>query len=178
MNTVNLLDNVEYASFNRRMISSTIDVLIIAIILTPITNLLDFFLYDDKGLAVTIGEFFQARNNTVSSEELWHFLSVHHIIAKYLFVQITLLTVIGLFFVSFWYYKGQTPGKIITKSKIVDAKLGTKPTLKKCIVRFLSYILSTLIICIGFIMVSFTKKRQGLHDVIAGTIVVLDKKGP
>ena len=175
MNTANLLDNVEYASFNRRMISSTIDILIIAIILTPITNLLDFFLYDSKGLSVMIGEFFQTRNNTVSSEELWDFLSTHHIIAKYFFVQIILLIVIGLFFIGFWFYNGQTPGKMITRSKIVDAKLGTKPILRQCIVRFLSYIPSTLILCIGFIMASFTKKKQGLHDMIAGTVVMLDK---
>lgn len=83
MDNKKLLDNFEYALFNRRIFSSTIDVLIVTVILTPITHLLDFFLYNNKGLAVTIGEFSKYRNNTVSSEELWQFLSENHILTKY-----------------------------------------------------------------------------------------------
>lgn len=38
--------------------------------------------------------------------------------------------------------------------------------------RFFSKIVSALILLMGFIMVLFTKKRQGLHDMIAGTYVL------
>ena len=38
--------------------------------------------------------------------------------------------------------------------------------------RNLAKILSGLILCIGFLMVAFTGKKQGLHDMIAGTLVV------
>jgi uncharacterized RDD family membrane protein YckC len=38
--------------------------------------------------------------------------------------------------------------------------------------RYWSKILSVLILGIGFVMVAFTKKKQGLHDKIAGTLVV------
>ena len=41
--------------------------------------------------------------------------------------------------------------------------------------RNLAEILSALILGIGYIMVAFTAKKQGLHDMIAGTLVV--KKG-
>ena len=34
------------------------------------------------------------------------------------------------------------------------------------------YALSSLILCIGYIMAGFTEKKQGLHDMVAGTLVV------
>lgn len=37
--------------------------------------------------------------------------------------------------------------------------------------RYLAKILSAAILCIGFIMVAFTERKQGLHDLIAGTLV-------
>lgn len=39
--------------------------------------------------------------------------------------------------------------------------------------RYWSKILSALILCIGYIMVAFTEKKQGLHDKIAGTLVFI-----
>ena len=38
--------------------------------------------------------------------------------------------------------------------------------------RYLGYIVSTLILCIGFIIIAFDKRKQGLHDRIADTYVV------
>jgi len=175
MKNKQLLDDLNYASFNRRILAGTIDIIVLAIILTPVSHLLDFFLYDGQGLLVMIGDFFKNRDNTVDSEELWQFLSDNHIIAKYFFVQITLFAIIGFFFIGFWLYRGQTPGKVITSCKIVDAKSGNVPTKRQYIIRFFSYIPSTLLLCLGFIIVSFTKKKQGLHDIIADTVVIVDK---
>ena len=38
--------------------------------------------------------------------------------------------------------------------------------------RYFAKILSAIILCIGFIMVAFTDKKRGLHDIIAGTLVI------
>jgi uncharacterized RDD family membrane protein YckC len=38
--------------------------------------------------------------------------------------------------------------------------------------RHFSKIISSLILGIGYLMVAFTQKKQGLHDMIAGTLVV------
>ncbi len=38
--------------------------------------------------------------------------------------------------------------------------------------RYFSKILSALILLIGYIMAAFTEKKQALHDIIAGTLVV------
>jgi|ERR1700728_231978 len=38
--------------------------------------------------------------------------------------------------------------------------------------RFFAKIISSLILFIGYIMIGFTEKKQGLHDMIAGTLVI------
>ena len=38
--------------------------------------------------------------------------------------------------------------------------------------RYFAKILSALILGIGFLMVAFTERKQGLHDMIAGTLVI------
>jgi uncharacterized RDD family membrane protein YckC len=38
--------------------------------------------------------------------------------------------------------------------------------------RYFAKILSALILGIGFLMVAFTQRKQGLHDMLAGTLVV------
>ena len=38
--------------------------------------------------------------------------------------------------------------------------------------RYFGKIISAMILMIGFIMIGFTKKKQGLHDMIAGTLVL------
>ncbi|MGH2683447.1 MAG: RDD family protein [Actinomycetota bacterium] len=38
--------------------------------------------------------------------------------------------------------------------------------------RYFAKILSALILLIGFIMAAFTQRKQGLHDIIVGTLVV------
>jgi uncharacterized RDD family membrane protein YckC len=43
--------------------------------------------------------------------------------------------------------------------------------------RYFAKIPSALILGIGFIMVAFTERKQGLHDMMAGTLVVHGKPG-
>jgi len=38
--------------------------------------------------------------------------------------------------------------------------------------RYFAKYISIMILCIGFIMIAFTEKKQGLHDLIADTLVV------
>ena len=41
--------------------------------------------------------------------------------------------------------------------------------------RYFAKIISALILLIGFFMIGFTEKKQGLHDMIAGTLVVKNR---
>ncbi|MCP5396489.1 MAG: RDD family protein [Sphingomonadaceae bacterium] len=48
---------------------------------------------------------------------------------------------------------------------------GQRISFLKALGRYLAKILSALILLIGFIMVAFTERKQGLHDMLAGTLV-------
>lgn len=47
----------------------------------------------------------------------------------------------------------------------------------KALGRYLGKILSSLILGIGYLMVAFTEKKQGLHDMLAGTLVLIGQPG-
>ena len=54
----------------------------------------------------------------------------------------------------------------------VTGEIGERISFGKANGRYWSKILSTLILGVGFLMVAFTEKKQGLHDKIAGTLVI------
>jgi len=67
--------------------------------------------------------------------------------------------------------KQATLGKMIIGAKVTD-EAGNRISFMRALGRTVAKILSTIILLIGFIMVAFTGKKQGLHDKIAGTVVV------
>jgi uncharacterized RDD family membrane protein YckC len=64
-----------------------------------------------------------------------------------------------------------TVGKLALGLKVTDEN-GNKLDFVKALVRNLCKIISGMILCIGYIMAGFTDKKQGLHDMIAKTLVV------
>ena len=86
------------------------------------------------------------------------------------FVGITLL-IAAIYCVVFWVWRGQTPGKIVANIKVLKED-GTHLALSGAIVRFFGYIVCMLTLGIGFWMLAFDERRQGLHDKIALTVVV------
>jgi len=64
-----------------------------------------------------------------------------------------------------------TLGKIVMGIKVVGEN-GQRIELPKAILRNLSKILSAFILGIGYIMIIFDERKQGLHDKIADTFVV------
>ena len=75
----------------------------------------------------------------------------------------------------FWMYKSATPGKMVVKAIIVDAKTGNAPTIKQSIIRYFGYIVSMIPLCLGLIWVCWDSKKQGWHDKMAGTVVIHPK---
>ncbi|GAB5389883.1 MAG: RDD family protein [Alphaproteobacteria bacterium] len=49
---------------------------------------------------------------------------------------------------------------------------GGPVTMGTLALRYIGYIVSSLLLFIGFIMIAFTDRNRGLHDMIAGTLVV------
>lgn len=77
----------------------------------------------------------------------------------------------GLYQTLFVGWRGQTPGKILLKLKIVRTS-GAEVGYGRAFLRWLGRILSFFLFGVGFLMIAFTKERQGLHDKIARTYVI------
>ncbi len=88
----------------------------------------------------------------------------------FLFSGIYLLYYIG-FELSPW--RG-TPGKKWMKIKVTSIDQG-KANAGKLIIRNLSKFISLILLFGGFIMITFSKRKQGLHDFIGGTLVLFDE---
>ena len=83
-----------------------------------------------------------------------------------------------LFSLLFWFYKSSTPGKMLFRSKIVDARTGGKPSKLQFVGRYFSYFLSLLPLGLGFFWVAWDERKQGWHDKLSGTIVVKPTTDP
>jgi uncharacterized RDD family membrane protein YckC len=64
-----------------------------------------------------------------------------------------------------------TLGKKLVDIKVTDMD-GQRISFLRAIGRYFAKILSAMILFIGFIMAGFTEKKQALHDILAGTLVV------
>lgn len=64
-----------------------------------------------------------------------------------------------------------TLGKRILSLKVTD-EAGNRISFGRATGRFFAKILSSMFFCIGFIMIGFTERKRGLHDMIAGTLVM------
>jgi uncharacterized RDD family membrane protein YckC len=95
-------------------------------------------------------------------------------------------SIISLYFIIFgvaalsgWLYfalmessaKQGTIGKMALGIKVTDLN-GNRISFGRATGRFFGKIISGMILYIGFIMAGFTDKKQAMHDMIAGTLVV------
>ncbi|MDD1681583.1 MAG: RDD family protein, partial [Methanoregula sp.] len=86
---------------------------------------------------------------------------------------IVLIVIPWLYFAGFESSRSQaTPGKLLMHIVVTDMT-GNKPTFARVTLRHFAKFVSALIIFIGFLMIGLTQRRQGLHDRIAGCLVLL-----
>ncbi len=64
-----------------------------------------------------------------------------------------------------------TVGKLALGIRVTDLQ-GRRIGFLRALGRYGAKFISAMILCIGFIMVAFTRRKQGLHDLIAGTLVL------
>lgn len=145
--------DLEYAGFWIRVGAALIDSILLLLIITPL--LIKFY--------------------------GWTYFSADAGSNAYVFVKgpsdfIISYLVPAIISIAFWMTKQATPGKMLLKLKIVDAKTGNPLTLGQSIGRYLGYYVSIIPFCLGLIWVGIDSKKQGWHDKLAGTVVVRSKK--
>ena len=70
-----------------------------------------------------------------------------------------------------WAYGG-TIGQRALGMRVVDAATGRNLGLGRSVLRYIGFIISTIVIYIGLIWVAFDARKQGWHDKIAGSLVI------
>jgi len=144
-----LPDTVQYAGFWRRFAASIIDTIFFSLILLFIHVLF----FGDSGTSIVMVEGIPTiQSNNGIMEQLF-------MIAVTMFMWVKFLG---------------TPGKLILGCHVMDAK--TKQHIKplQALVRYLSYFVSIIPFGLGFFWIAWDKKKQGFHDKIAGTIVLVE----
>jgi len=82
----------------------------------------------------------------------------------------------GTFFLLYLYLpatRGWTPGKKVLGLRIYadPARFGQGLGWSKTLMRLVGHVVCSLTFCLGYLLVAFTSRKQGLHDLIAGTFV-------
>lgn len=158
------MNEVKYAGFWIRFLASFLDTLFLALPVAIVIyflsdgNWFDFSQYQQNIAYAMSGNADKALANQPQTSLKWELL-----------FEMTVLVVTVMFWRRF---KGATPGKKFVHIKIVDAKSFKDLDNKQAITRSFGYIVSTLAFLIGFIMVAYRKDKRGLHDLLAGTVVI------
>jgi len=145
---------LEFAGFWRRLVAALIDLSAVAVICSII--ILVFSPY----------QWFGWGNSDVFNESLLDAL-------PYLIGGNLLSFLVNIaYFVGFWVWRGQTPGKMLLGIKLVQED-GSDVTIGVALLRYLGYIVSIAVVFIGFIWIAFDSRKQGFHDKMAETYVVI-----
>ena len=97
----------------------------------------------------------------------------NHATARFLIGHVIMgLFISAVYFTYFHGAIGQTPGKIMLKLKVTRIT-GRNLSYGDAFLRWIGYIISGVFLYLGFIWAAFDGKKQGWHDKIAGTVVVI-----
>jgi len=156
-------NKIKYAGFGMRMLASTIDCVLSTMLLMPFYSIFER-IHGSNAVQNMLASGVSIQN--IPRDQL-----VECLIRQAASLSLQML-IVAIAVLIFWFYKSSTPGKMLLRMKIVDAKTGGIPSKKQFLKRFFGYILSVLPIGIGFMWIYYDKKHQGLHDKLAGTLVI------
>ena len=76
------------------------------------------------------------------------------------------------YFVTFWSTTGQTPGSRLLRIRVCRADDGAVLRPGRSLVRLVCLVLAAIPLFAGFLPVLVDDRRRGVHDMLAGTVVV------
>ena len=168
LNIQNSKSNIRYAGFWARFVATWIDMLIFVLPLGLLVyfisgrELLDFSSFSESMAYAKEGNTLAALQHMPHASAKWEPL---------LEISVAIVTII------FWKrWAGATPGKHLLGIHVVDAKSFGEINNKQAIIRYIGYIVSTLPLAIGLLMVAFHKQKRALHDILADTVVIYRPK--
>jgi uncharacterized RDD family membrane protein YckC len=81
------------------------------------------------------------------------------------------------YFIGFWTVTGQTPGARMFRFRVCTAAL-QRLRAGRALLRFVGLVLAALPLFAGFLLILVDGRRRGLHDLLAGTVVVERPSAP
>ena len=81
------------------------------------------------------------------------------------------LLIPALYFGAFWMWKAASPGSMLLGMRVVSVD-GKPLNIQQVALRLVGYLVSAVVLGIGFITIAFDDKKQGWADKIAKTYVV------
>jgi uncharacterized RDD family membrane protein YckC len=75
--------------------------------------------------------------------------------------------------VFFWVKFRGSPGKLLTRCRVVDAETGGRLGILQGALRYFAYVASMLPLFLGFLWIGWDRRKQGFHDKIAHSVVIV-----
>ncbi|MBN2894653.1 MAG: RDD family protein [Campylobacterales bacterium] len=152
---------MRYAGFWVRLVASLIDTLVIALPLGIVVYVLSDGAWMDLGASLEAIRMASSGNTAAlhvrpQNDMTWE-----------LIFELLMAAVIILFWRR---WAGATPGKKMMGIEVVSLD-GTPLGNRQLLTRYIGYIVSTLPLLAGFVMVAFRKDKRALHDLLSGTAV-------
>ena len=119
------------------------------------------------GAAILDGMIFSVLFGLLLGPAYWHaeFWTLEGVIGN----GLTLLVTVAL-----WVRFLGTPGKLLLNCQVVDADSFEPLTPRQALIRYLGYFVSLLPLGLGFLWIAWDKRKQGFHDKLANSVVLLN----
>ncbi|MDP4089319.1 MAG: RDD family protein [Bacillota bacterium] len=75
------------------------------------------------------------------------------------------------YYTLFWVFGGQTPGKMLMKTKLVKMN-GSRFTYKDSFIRYWTWMVGVALLGVGYFWIAWNKNKQGWNDITAKTYVI------
>ena len=149
----------KYAGFWRRLIAYSIDGLIVSLVFIVLTII--------SGIA-----FFSGIMSSGSDKWMVEITDPERMLSLSLLFSFFFTLINIAYFTYFHGSTGRTPGKMLVGLQVVSVD-GSPISFGTAFLRSVGYIVSSLVFYLGFIWIGFDRKKQGWHDKIAGTVVII-----
>ena len=164
-----------YGGFQRRMIAATIDTLIMTFTLFPLSLYLTNGIVGEVSMDLSpLIQSLQYIDDPAARAEQIKLFFVDAERLEYFNVNTT-IQLIGLFIYCAvcWKHFRATPGKMLVRLVVVDEKTGKPLGYIQSFWRFMGYMIGSAALCLGILWSGFDKRRQGWHDKLATSIVIV-----
>jgi hypothetical protein len=168
-----------YASLNRRMWAVTFDSIVFLTIIWPFQPMLGWLQLSTTQSIDLIGFRQQLALLATPWERLDFFWQTFYDSGHFAQFLIDTSVQSALFCVMTgicWRLWSTTPGKMLLRMRVVDAATEAPISGRQIILRLMGYYISTFGLFFGFFWVMFDRRRQGWHDKIADTAVVIGRR--